>query len=46
MDKQELKTLVAQLLREMDTEVPTVQVAAEELPDLTKSDLRQEYHRS
>lgn len=44
MDKQELKTLVAQLLKEMDTAETVSAVQAEELPDLTKLDLRQEYH--
>ena len=43
MDKQELKTLVAQLLHEMGQDVQQTQ----EMPstqDLTKIDLRQEYH--
>lgn len=44
MDKQELKTLVAQLLREMDTTETVSPMPTEELPDLTKLDLRQEYH--
>lgn len=44
MDKQELKTLVAQLLREMDSSEPAQETAGGELPDLTKLDLRQEYH--
>ena len=44
MDKQELKTLVAQLLQEMGTDETVTAVQTEELPDLTKLDLRQEYH--
>lgn len=44
MDKQELKTLVAQLLKEMDTPQAVQRETSEDLPDLTKIDLRQEYH--
>ena len=47
MDKQELKQMVAQLLRELEqpaepTPVPS-RDSGESLPDLTKLDLRQEY---
>lgn len=44
MDKQELKTLVAQLLKEMDSSDTRPHVQVGELPDLTKVDIRQEYH--
>ncbi|MBP3633033.1 MAG: ethanolamine ammonia-lyase subunit EutC [Oscillospiraceae bacterium] len=46
MDKQELKTLVAQLLREMDVETPKEEAAEPQqgIRDLTQVDLRQEYH--
>ena len=44
MDKQELKMLVAQLLQEMDGETIVQPAASEDLPDLTKVDIRAEYH--
>lgn len=44
MDKQELKTLVAQLLREMDVSAPVQEDCGAEMPDLTKLDLRQQYY--
>ena len=44
MDKQELKQLVAQLLQEMDTPQAVQQLDTQALPDITKIDLRQEYH--
>ena len=47
MDKQELKQMVAQLLRELEQPVEPAPVpsrdSGESLPDLTKLDLRQEY---
>jgi len=46
MDKQELKQLVAQLLHEMDGEVVEQTVTAEDLPDITKIDIRAQYHVS
>lgn len=44
MDRQELKSLVAQLLQEMEGSEPVQAEAAQELSDLTKLDLRQQYH--
>ena len=44
MDKQELKMLVAQLLREMDAPEAVQVQSGGEIPDLTQVDLRQEYH--
>ena len=43
MDKQELKLLVAQLLKEMDVTEEVQPISSEGLPDLTAVDLRQEY---
>lgn len=44
MDKQELKMLVAQLLQEMDGKEIVQTAAEEDLPDITKTDIRAEYH--
>lgn len=44
MDKQELKTLVAQLLKEMDAPVSGQTQSSASVPDITKVDLWQEYH--
>ena len=43
MDKQELKQIVAQLLREMEGTAVPAEAADACLPDLTKEDLRQTY---
>ena len=43
MDKNELKQMVAELLREMDAPIPATDCEACSAEDLTKVDLRQTY---